>query len=395
VRSLAAIALPVLVSSLALLPGGSARAQLASPLPASTPLTGLLDLTARGEVILLPAHDSSPFDAVIATRSRHGCDRIERTLLDVEGYPRVWPGLQEVRVVKRTKREIHYEFDIDMMFSPTLKGLVEHPARGVVVFRDQDTGGHAWYQLRDGPDGCQIVYTIHQPKGKRSGFVDLIRKLESGAGDMGELLGGIGTIRGLARPEQEVRRAPPVTRSAQLAWDQLASRGTVMRAIRRPGGRTALASKRVVSTPVADVLWAVRNRARYVKQVDAVKAVRDDGRTADWSISYFGGRVNVKTAIVEEGDVNSLEGLRITERVVGGDIRSGFWRWTIRAVEGGTEVELYYDADLARGSLVLRNFARQDRNLYIALPMHLSLKMMGDVVGGKPLRRRAPVAKAR
>lgn len=370
---------------LCLLASGGASAQYASPLPTSVSLAGLLDLSSRGEVILLPQHDASPFNTVVATRSKHPCSVIEKTLLDVESYPKLWPGMTDVRVLSRTPKRIEYEFEVDVVFNPTIKGLIELPSPGVLLFHDTETGGRSWYQLRDAPGGCQILYNLHQPRGKHSSFVDLLTSVEKNAVDSGEILGVLATVRGVAKPEREVRRARPVTVAARDAWEELAGRGTVIRTLRRPTGGAAFAARRRIDRPVHQVLHSLRSRETWSDQVDIVKACRDRGRTADWTFGYFGGRVNVTTTITEEGRADSLEGLRITERIVGGDISRGYWRWTVREVQGGTDVELYYEADLARGSMVLRNFVRQNDNLADVMPMQLVLELMGTVVGGRSL----------
>ena len=99
--------------------------------------------------------------------------------------------------------------------------------------------------------------------------------------------------------------------------------------------------------------------------------------------------------MTEEGRTDNLEGLRITERITGGDIEHGYWRWTVREVEGGTEVELYFDADLARGSMVLRSMVRQGEDLLDAMPMQVALSMMGQLIGGRSLRIERPLSVAR
>lgn len=358
------------------------------------PAQGLLDLTARGEVLFLPRHNASPFDGLIATRSSRSCSEIERTLMDVENYPKLWKPIKAVRVLRKTPKRVEYEFDVDIVLSPTIKGIVEHPTPGVVVFHDIETNGRFWYQLRSAPSGCQILYHLHQPKGHRSGFVKLITAIEKGAADSGELIGALTSLRGVVHVEDELKGAPSMTNEALRAWDELASRGTVIRTIYEKGHHLRMVSKRRVDRPANEVLWAIRNRAKYSDRLDLVKKSNDRGRTVDYTFGYFGGRVSFTTQVNESGDVNGPNGLTIVEQITGGDVRDGHWRWTVRAVEGGTEVELFLDMDLAKGSIIMRNFAKQDPAMAYALPTQISLTMMSALVGGRslPMPKEVPVA---
>lgn len=382
-----ALALPLFVAA-------QSGTPLVSTLPRSVPTNGLLELTARGEVVLLPRHNASPFDALMATRSSRPCGQIERTLMDVKGYPQLWKPIEAVRILKQTPKRVEYEFDVDIVLTPTIKGIVENPSPGVVVFHDVETNGRFWYQLRDVDGGCQILYHLHQPKGERSGFVKLITAIEKGAADSGELIGALTSLRGVVHVEEEVKKPPTPTSDGLRAWNELASRGTVLRTIYEKGHHLRMASKRRVKRPVSEVLWAIRNRAHYDDKIDLVKKVKDRGRSVDYTFGYFGGRVSFTTEVTEEGDVNGANGLTITERLTGGDVRDGYWRWTVRAVEGGTEVDLFIDMDLAKGSIIMRNFAKQDPAMAYALPTQITLTMMSSLVGGAPLPmpRQAPVA---
>lgn len=384
-----ALALPLLLAA-------QSGAPLVSTLPPSVPTTGLLELTARGEVVLLPRHNASPFDALMATRSARSCGQIERTLMDVSGYPELWKPIEAVRILKKTPKRVEYEFDVDIVLTPTIKGIVENPSPGVVVFHDVETNGRFWYQLRDVASGCQILYHLHQPKGERSGFVKLITAIEKGAADSGELIGALTSLRGVVHVEDEIKRAPPPTAQGQRAWDELASRGTVLRTIYERGHHLRMASKRRVARPVSEVLWNIRNRAHYDDKLDLVKSVKDRGRSVSYTFGYFGGRVRFTTQVSEQGDVHGPAGLTITEKITDGDVKTGHWRWTVRAVDGGTEVDLFLDMDLAKGSLIMRNFAKQDPAMAYALPTQITLTMMAALVGGRPLAlpKQAPVAKA-
>ncbi len=375
----------------------SKAAALRSALPRDVPTGGLLDLTTRGEVVFLPKHNTSPFDAFMATRSRRSCREIERTLMNVAGYPKLWSGIESVRIEKQTPTRVEYEFDVDVVLSPTMKGVVEHPSPGVVVFHDVETGGRFWYQLRDVASGCQMLYHLHQPKGAHSGFVNLILTVEKGAADSSEVIGALASLRGVVHVEDEIERVADTSAEAVRAWDALAAHGTVLRTQYEKGHHLRMTSKRRVSRAVSDILWSIRNRSHYDDKLDLVKKVKDHGRTVDYTFGYFGGRVRFKTAVTEEGDVAAPEGLRITERITGGDVDSGHWQWTVRAVDGGTEVDLFLDMDLAQGSLLMRNFAKQDPAMVYALPTQITLTMMAALVGGRPLplKRELPVAAKR
>jgi hypothetical protein len=169
-------------------------------------------------------------------------------------------------------------------------------------------------------------------------------------------------------------------------WDELAGAGTVLRLTERPGDNSiVLTSKRRVTTDSDAVLWAIRDRKRYAEKLDGVKKVRDRGRDVSWTFGYFGGRVRFDTAGSEVGDIDGRDGLLITERITGGDVKSGYWTWRVRRVAGGTEVELHMDMDLSKGSLIMRRFVAQEPIIAYGLPMQLSLTMMAELVGGAPL----------
>lgn len=386
------LTLPLLVAA------GAAAAP--STLPSNVSLAGLLELSREGEVLFLPRLQASPFEAVIGTSSPKSCAEHEAALMDVDGYPRLWKDIKEVRVQKRAPKRIEYEFDIDLVFSPTIKGVVEHPSAGVVTFNDVETSGRFTYELRSVAGGCHILYHLYQPAGQKSGFVKLITTVEKGAADTGELIGALASLRGVASsPTGQKAALASSSESAERAWDQLAGAGTVLRLSPRPGdAAVVLTTKRRVSKNSDAVLWAIRDRKRYAKELDTVKKVKDRGRSVSWTFGYFGGRVKFDTAVTEEGDVAAPGGLVITERITSGDVDKGFWRWRVREVAGGTEVELHMDMDLTPGSLIMRNFVAKEPIIALGLPTQLALTMMGELIGGAPLplaRKDANVAKTR
>lgn len=379
------LTLPLLLS-LATAPGTN--------VPRGVSAEGLMELTQKGELILLPRHSTSPFHALIVTRSSQRCSSLEEAMLSVERYPERWSSIKEVRVQTRTPTRVEYEFDMDFVFSPTIKGKVERPRAGTVVFHDIDTGGRFTWSLEDVRGDCHVVYRLYQPQGKSSGFVSLITAVESGAGDSGELAGAIASARGYMKPELEVKHAVPLSVSGRDAWDRLAAEGTVLRVERQPGKPTVVVSRRRTNRPATEVLWSIRDRRRYAQKIDIVRKVKDRGAHVDWTFGYFGGRVSVTTAIQETGSVASADGVQIRERVTGGDLDVGEWRWRVREVPGGTEVELTIDLDISAGSLVLRSLAAQDPMIRDAGSLQLALSMMGSLVGGKllPIREGPPVA---
>lgn len=362
--------------------------------PKGVPTTGLLELTEKGELVLLPRHNSSPFSAFVVTRSPQQCAALEETMLAVEGYPKRWPSIKEVRVEKRTPTTVEYEFDMDFVFSPTIKGKIDRPQPGTVIFHDVDTGGRFTWTLRDVRAGCHVVYRLYQPPGKQSGFVALITSVESGAGDSGELAGAIASARGYSKPERDVRGDGLLSDAGRMAWDRLAAEGTVLRLVRSKNRPAVVITKRRTNRAPSEVLWSIRDRRRYTGKLDIVRKVKDRGRQVDWGFGYFGGRVNLTTAVSEQGAANEPGGVTITERVTGGDLERGEWRWNVREVQGGTEVELTIDLDIASGSLVLRSLAEQDPMIRDAGSLQMALAMMGALIGGKllPMSEGPPVA---
>lgn len=358
--------------------------------PSGVSPVGLQELTRNGEVFLLPQHNASPFSAWILTRSTTSCASLEEAMLDVESYPKRWPGIQEVRVLRRQATRVDYEFDMDFILSPTIKGRVDHPQSGSIIFHDLETGGRASWSMRQVGDGCQAAYQLFQPKGKQSGFVGLITAVERGASDSGELAGAIASARGYMQPEGSGRGHTGLSGAGQAAWDRLAASGTAVRLVRKTGSSAIVIAKRRTDRPISEVVWSLRDRLRYPQKVDIVRKVKDHGRDADWGFGYFGGRVNLTTRFEESGAAATPEGLRLTERVIDGDLERGHWTWTLREVEGGTEAEVQIDLDISEGSMVLRSLAAQDPMIRDAGSLQFALAMMGGLIGGKTLAPKPP-----
>lgn len=363
-------------------------------LPGAVDAGGVWDLADQGEVVLLPRHQATPFSAWVFSRTKHRCDAVEQAILEVENYPKRWPNIRAVRLLSRDERFIHYEFDIDLVFSPTLTGKIEKIRPGTVAFHDIETGGLFQWHLVQTRQGCLAAYQLFQPSGQQSGFVSLITAVENGAGDSGEIAGALASARGYMKPEFEGSSPYTDVQRAQRSWEQLAAQGTVMRLSRRAGHPTQFTSKRRIDRTPAQVLAAIRDRPSYARQLDIVRGVRHRGAVTHWEMGYFGGSVQLSTRSQEQGALDSPTGLVVTEKVIGGDLPAGTWRWHIRPVDGGTEVELWMDLDFTAGSFVMRNLVSQHTLLRDAASMQLGLSMMGALVGGNqlPYREGPPVA---
>ncbi|MFZ9888407.1 MAG: hypothetical protein ACO3JL_12970 [Myxococcota bacterium] len=361
-----------------------------SPWPSGVSVEGLAELTTEGEILFLPQHNSSPFVAVITSRSARPCGLLETELMEVQGYPRIWNSVKHVRILAASPQRVEYEFDVDLVLSPTIKGVVEHPRRGLVVFHDLETNGRFSYFLRPVHNGCQVSYRLYQPEGHQSGFVRLITAIESRATDSSELIGGLASLRGVVRMKASPSRSGVEAAKGELALEALASHGTVVQTIYERDAPLQLRSKRRVARAPAEVLAAIRDRGAYDDRgiMRTAEANEGGGR---YVVSYFGGRVAFETLASESGSLEEPGGITILERLVGGDVDDGHWRWHLHPVEGGTEVELLLNVDLPRGSVVMRNLLKQDPAIGYAVPMQLTLMMMSELVGGQPLPRRESV----
>lgn len=358
------------------------------PWPTGVTAAGLAELTAAGEVLFLPQHNTSPFVGLITSRSGRPCSHLEGELMNVEGYPRIWNSVKHVRVLSASAHRVEYEFDVDLVLSPTIKGVVELPHRGQVVFHDVETDGRFTYFLRPVHDGCQVSYRLYQPEGRQSGFVRLITAIESRATDSSELIGGLASLRGVVRVKSPASTSGVEAAQGERAFEVLAAHGTVVQTIYDAGSPLKLRSKRRVARAASEVLAAIRDRGSYDDR-GIMKAAAVHERGGSYVVSYFGGRVAIETKAEESGSLDHAGGVVITERLVSGDVDEGYWQWRIRSVEGGTEAELLLDVDLPRGSVVMRNLLKQDPAIGYAVPMQLTMMMMAELVGGDPLPRAA------
>jgi hypothetical protein len=380
-------ALPLLI--------GLAAASPAIAVPDGAPVGGLLELTTTGEVFLLAEHNSDRFRALLMTQAPERCTSLEAAMMDVEGYPKRWKQMEEVIATPDGPNRIRYSYELDMMFSPRLEGIVEHTKPGMIRYLDDDIPSDFTWMFQDRPAGtkarCHMVHRMVQPTGQRSDFVRLIEKLEGGCGDAAELAGALAAARGWAVPAQ--KRPAKLSLAGESAWEQLSGAGTAIQLINRPGNKRMLvrAGRRVAARPET-VLKRIRLRPGYVKGfargaggVDFLDDVEVEGRETEWEVAYFGGNVTFRTAHREQGDVHQRSGLRITERVVDGDLKNGYWTWRVRQVPGGTQVDLEIDIDVTQGSMVLRTLAKQDPLIRRTNALQLALEYMRVVVAGKNL----------
>ncbi len=372
---------------------GLAAASPVIAVPDGLPVDGVLELTAAGEIFLLAEHNSDHFRALLLTQAPERCSAIEAAMMDVQSYPKRWKQMEEVVATPDGPNRVRYSYELDMMFSPRLKGIVEHTKPGMVRYVSDEIDSDFTWLFDDRPAGkaerCHMVHRMVQPKGTRSDFVRLIEKLEGGCGDAAELAGALAASRGWAVPSQPRRTTPSL--AATSAWEQLSGAGTAIHLINRPGNKRMLvrAGRRVKASPDA-VLERIRDRTRYPRGftrgdtgVDFLDDVEIEGRETEWEVEYFGGDVTFRTAAREQGSVHQRGGLRVTERVVAGDLKSGYWTWTVRRVPGGSQVDLEIDIDVTEGSMVLRTLARQDPLIRRTNALQLALEYMRVVVAFK------------
>lgn len=365
------------------------------PMPEGVSAAALFDLAVDGEVVILPEHHGDPFRMAIASRSLESCASLEKVMMTPEVWPGRWKKMKNMRVLKRTPKMVSYVFQIDMFpVSPTVSGTVQVEGPGEVVFRDP-TGkeGHAVFDLFDVDGKCALLYHIKRPPGQRAAFAQLITRVESRADDAGEIGGALATTRGYAVPEK-VGRAGPLSARALAAWEKLSESATVIRMVRRGKNVAAIVARRQTHLRTADVLSTIRNRRAYENKVDAIVDVDHDGSKVEYTFGFFGGRVTIHNKISESGRLDAPTGVVITERVTGGDIKSGHWRWRVKPIAGGTDIEVRVDADLISGSLVWRTLAAQDPVIREGMQMQFVLGLMGDLIGGRLKRPSKPGLRA-
>lgn len=361
-------------------------------LPADVPQSGLLELTRQGEVALLPTHERQPFNALLFTRSGASCARIAHDMMDVPSWPQRW-DMKDATVLERTPTSVRYEIQLDITLAPRIPGLIVSDGNRV-VFNDVETGAQFIWTLEplgsDGVNpkvlsteaGCAMRYSLLEAPGKASGWVAVVRALESTAVDAANFAAALSSSRGFTKPE--VAHAP-LTEAGETAFATLAAHGTAIRLQRTPGQLPAVIVRRRIAKPANEVLWAIRDKRRYEEKIEVMKSVKDRGNASTYTIGAFGGRVGFSTSVTEQRSESAAGDITITERVSGGDLDHGTWTWRIRPVPGGTDVELMWNVDVAEGSAVMRTLAKTDPVARESLSLHMALALIGQLVGGAPL----------
>jgi hypothetical protein len=349
---------------------------------------GLVELTAQGEVLFLPRHHVQPFDAWLYSRSAASCAEVERAMLDVENWPRSFDNIESARAT-RVGDTVTYELELTVAFSPTIHGAITRVAPGRLRFNDASTKAYSEYQLEDLTDGsCLFRYRIVEERGRSSGWVAVLKGLEKTSGDAGNFAAAVSSSRGFGRPERARRVA--AGRAASETLGNLAGRGTVV-TIDRSGARPVYVVRRRVDAKFDEVAWALRNKKDWPDRTAVVKRASDRGRTAEYTVAGFGGRVSFTTTVADEVDAGGV--LTLAESASGGDLAAsdGGWRWRVAPVEGGVDVELRFACDIVAGSTVMSTVAATDPIARESFMLHVALSLMGDLVPGRPLPLPAPV----
>lgn len=364
--------------------------------PADVPLAGIMELARQGEIALLPQHNKQPFNALVITRSSGSCDAVAHAMMDVPSWNKRW-NIKEAVVLERTPAtgeptRVKYELQLNMILVPRIPGVIERPRADTVVFNDIQTGAQFIWTLEDVDGGCAMRYSLLETPGKASGWVAAVKTLEESAVDAANFAAALSSARGFARSEA----ATSLGAGGEGAFAALAAHGTAFRVVHTKQSAQGKAlprivGRRVIDRPINEVLWSLRDKKRWPDTVDVLSSVTDKGTTAEYTVAAFGGRVSFATAVAEKGDANSAEGMTLTETITDGDgdLSKGSWVWRLRPVPGGTDVELTWDLDLSAGSAIMRTLAKTDPVARESLAIHMVLSFMGDVVGGKPVGKRA------
>jgi hypothetical protein len=361
------------------------HAPAAAPSPSSR---GLVELTTRGEVLFLQRHHVQPFDGWVYSRAASSCADVERVMLDVERWPKSFDNIEGAKAT-RSGDTVTYELDLTVAFSPTIHGSITRVAPGRLRFNDAETKAYSEYLLEDVGDGtCLFRYRVVEEKGKTSGWVAVLKGLEKSSGDAGNFAAAVSSSRGFGKPE----RAPrvPVGRAAADVVDDLAGRGTVV-TIDRSGKRPVYVVRRRVDAKFTDVAWSLRNKKAWAEKTDVMRSSEDHGRTAEYTIGGFGGRVSFTTNVVDTVDAAGV--LSIVETPRSGDLSAGDggWTWRVVPVEGGSDVELRFGCDVIAGSALMSTIAKTDPIARESFMLHVALSLAGDLVPGRALPFAAPV----
>lgn len=357
--------------------------------PAASPSTrGLVELTTRGEVLFLPRHHVQPFDAWVYSRASASCADVEAAMLDPERWPKTFDNIEAAKAT-RVGDTVTYELELTVAFSPTIHGTITRVAPGRLRFNDAETKAYSEYALEDVGDGSFLFrYRVVEEKGKTSGWVAVLKGLEKSSGDAGNFAAAISSSRGFGKPE----RAPrvPVGRAAADVVDELAGRGTAV-TIDRTGKRPVYVVRRRVDARFSDVAWSLRNKKGYAEKTAVIRSSEDHGRTAEYTVGGFGGRVSFTTNVVDNVDASGV--LTIAETPRDGDLSpgDGGWSWRVVPVEGGADVELRFGCDVIAGSALLGTIARSDPIARESFMLHVALSLAGDLVPGRALPFSLPV----
>lgn len=364
---------------------------LLAMLPAAAPevsARGLVELTTDGEVLFLPQHKRQPFEGWLYTHSQDSCAVIADAMVDVTHYPRLFPNVKSVTLISRVGATVTYEMELTVILSPTIHGSITRVGPRTLRYNDPDTKAYSVYDLSDDDDGtCAVRYQVVEEAGKSVGWVDIIKSLESTAGDAGNFAVAISSARGFSKPEARQQRVR--THHADEALALLAGKGTAI-SIDRRDPKPTYTLRRRVKTPFSEVAWAIRNKKGYAEKMPSMKKAVDRGKSVAYTIGGFGGRVSFETAVSEEVDGSGV--LTIHETVNGGDLsaKDGSWRWRVVPVSGGVDVELVFKADFVAGSRLLSAMAETDPVTRESFMLYVALSLMSDVVGGKSLPVTAP-----
>ena len=331
----------------------------------------------EGELLFLARRGSKPFRGLLAKRSNESCKKISASMTDILGYEDRFSGVVKSRITKKHGKYIDYELTIDAPFRPVIPGRVERAADNRIVFHDIDTGGQMTFRLHDDDGGCIVLYHLAHPGDKHSGFVDLIKKLEPGGADVGELVAALAVLRGYM--PGSAKRAPGSTQLRSL--ERVADRGHRGRGIayavsRKDNGHTMMVVTRRIDAPYSDVVARLGNPEQWVKKSDVLHRVKQNNDRTEWKFGYLGGTVNVKTK-----STTSKKAAQFTavHKVVSGDIKRGLWKVKATPDGKGTRVELLVDADFTKGSFVLTKFADGNDAIRDAIPIELGLNVLVDL----------------
>lgn len=355
----------------------------ASPSPITS--RGLVELADTGEVLLLPRQNRQPFDAWLFSRSARPCAEVEANMLDVDNWVKHFDNLKSSKASSRTADSVSYELELTVVLGPTIYGKITKVSPGVLRFNDPTTKAYSIYHLEDAGDGtCLMRYRIVEEAGKSSGWVAIMKGLEGRAGDAGNYAAALSSARGFAKPENAKRVTGSAAEAARVA---LAGQGTMIE-IDRSKKHPTYTLRRRVRTKFSDVAWSVRNKQTYSERCVVVKRSEDRGRSAEYTVGAFGGRVSFTTAVTEREEAGGV--IVIEEVATGGDLKKGGWRWRLAPVDGGADVELVFDADLVSGSRVMSAMADTDPIARESFMLHIALQFMADLVGGETLPATEP-----